>query len=97
MSLALSVQSKRVPVIGDIPILGYPFRSEKTETTKSELLILITPRVIYGDKLIADMGLPAGDQPYLSYNDYGPYDDTFRQKIPDLTGKETVKAAPITQ
>ncbi len=40
----------KVPFIGDIPILGIPFRSEKTTTTKTELLIILTPRVIASDR-----------------------------------------------
>jgi len=40
----------KVPILGDIPILGIPFRSEKTTTTKTELLIILTPRVIASDR-----------------------------------------------
>ena len=36
----------KVPILGDIPILGEPFKSHYTETDDSELLIFITPHVI---------------------------------------------------
>lgn len=36
----------KVPFLGDIPVLGYFFRHSMTQTTKSDLLIKITPRII---------------------------------------------------
>ena len=36
----------KVPLLGDIPLLGYLFRSKQTADTKSELLIFITPKII---------------------------------------------------
>lgn len=36
----------KVPLLGDIPILGYAFRSNSRSTEKSELLVFITPRII---------------------------------------------------
>ena len=38
----------KVPILGDIPILGIPFRSKKDSSTKTELLVILTPRVIPG-------------------------------------------------
>ncbi|MFH1768781.1 MAG: secretin N-terminal domain-containing protein [Candidatus Omnitrophota bacterium] len=47
----------QVPVLGSIPVLGLLFRSEKSEVVKSELVILITPRIISGDRSIeAELG-----------------------------------------
>lgn len=36
----------KVPGLGDLPLLGALFRSQKKSTTKTELVILITPRLI---------------------------------------------------
>lgn len=36
----------RVPLLGDIPILGWLFRQQRWESVQSELVILIQPRVI---------------------------------------------------
>ncbi|MEH8015823.1 hypothetical protein MN202_01140 [Rheinheimera muenzenbergensis] len=36
----------RVPLLGDIPLLGPLFRGQKDNVSKTELVILITPRVI---------------------------------------------------
>ena len=36
----------KVPVLGDIPILGALFRSEEIEQNRSELLVLVTPQLV---------------------------------------------------
>ena len=36
----------KVPILGDIPILGYLFRSENTTQEKVELLIFLTPHLM---------------------------------------------------
>ncbi len=36
----------KIPVLGDIPVLGTVFRSTITKKTKSEMMILITPKII---------------------------------------------------
>lgn len=40
---------KKVPILGDIPILGYIFRSKSKEMTRSELVIFLTATIITGD------------------------------------------------
>ena len=41
---------KKVPLLGDIPILGYLFRHTKTQIDKMDLLIEITPHIIDDDQ-----------------------------------------------
>jgi type II secretory pathway component GspD/PulD (secretin) len=36
----------KVPILGDIPILGFAFRSEEKHMVKSELMIFITPTIV---------------------------------------------------
>ncbi len=40
---------RKLPYIGDIPYLGQLFRYDSTRTQRRELLIFLTPRVIYSD------------------------------------------------
>jgi len=35
-----------VPLLGDVPVLGYLFKTKGRTADKSELLIFLTPRVI---------------------------------------------------
>lgn len=46
------VKNDKVPLLGDIPIVGNAFKSKKNEFRKKELLIFITPRII--DKRMAE-------------------------------------------
>jgi type IV pilus assembly protein PilQ len=37
---------KKVPILGDIPILGWPFQKKEYSSVKSEMLIFLTPHII---------------------------------------------------
>lgn len=41
-------RNTKVPILGDIPILGLPFQTVQREARKTELLVILTPRVIPG-------------------------------------------------
>tara|TARA_B100000401_G_scaffold436772_1_gene380908 strand:+ start:49 stop:1974 length:1926 start_codon:yes stop_codon:yes gene_type:complete len=41
-----TVTTSKVPIFGDIPILGSLFRNNSTQKRKSELIILVTPRIL---------------------------------------------------
>ena len=36
----------KVPILGDIPILGNLFKQNSSQKRKSELIILVTPRIL---------------------------------------------------
>ena len=52
------VQLSKVPGIGDIPILGNFFRSRSISRSNSELVVLVTPRVIDPVKLNSPAPVP---------------------------------------
>lgn len=39
-------RDQKVPILGDIPVLGLPFRNTVETTSRTELLIVLTPRVV---------------------------------------------------
>lgn len=43
---SLAKSSSRIPLLGDLPILGMLFRSEEIRQNRSELLVLVTPRIV---------------------------------------------------
>ncbi|MCC6676589.1 MAG: hypothetical protein IT436_05540 [Phycisphaerales bacterium] len=50
--LIQNVEEKRrtkVPILGDIPILGLPFQTSQMTNRKTELLVILTPRVVPGE------------------------------------------------
>ncbi|HOP40090.1 MAG TPA: type II secretion system secretin GspD [Geobacteraceae bacterium] len=36
----------KIPILGDIPLLGYLFKTKSTSKTKTNLMILLTPRIV---------------------------------------------------
>jgi type IV pilus assembly protein PilQ len=47
----------QVPILGNIPILGIPFRSTNDATTRQETIVLITPHIINDDTALYDESL----------------------------------------
>lgn len=45
---------KKIPIIGDIPGLGFFFRSTSDELKKTELVILLTPHIMSGESSYTD-------------------------------------------
>jgi TonB family protein len=43
-------QVQKVPLLGDIPLIGFFFRTSKDEVGKTELVIFITPHIVSGDE-----------------------------------------------
>ena len=41
-----TVTTSKVPILGDVPILGSLFRNNATQKRKSELIILVTPKIL---------------------------------------------------
>lgn len=41
-----SVSVSKVPILGDIPIIGWLFKNKETKTTKTNLLLFLTPYII---------------------------------------------------
>ena len=56
---------RRVPGIGDIPILGYLFRSQAYEKRNTELVVMITPHIVQRDSPGVTPNLPGLVQPFL--------------------------------
>ena len=70
---------RKVPFLGDIPILGIPFNSFTNGTHHTELLILITPHIVYGDRLVTGTSRLPEERAFMSYTDYQTV-DKFNKK-----------------
>lgn len=44
----------KIPVLGDLPLIGSAFRSVSSVKSKSELVLMITPRIIHDENTVAD-------------------------------------------
>ena len=57
---------RRVPGIGDIPILGYLFRSQQYQKSNTELVVMITPHIVRRDSPGVTPNLPGLIEPFLA-------------------------------
>ncbi|MBI2186624.1 MAG: pilus assembly protein N-terminal domain-containing protein [Acidobacteria bacterium] len=55
----------KVPGIGDIPILGYLFRSKAARKDQTELVVMITPQILPQDSSGVTGDLPRLQEPFL--------------------------------
>ena len=64
---------RKLPLLGDIPILGWAFKYKSTLKTKSNLLVFITVRIVRGSSDVTDIytvyGEKHGGQTYKTMND----------------------------
>lgn len=47
--------SQKVPILGDIPVLGHAFKSQRTQKIKRNLMIFIHPTVLKDDKELQEL------------------------------------------
>ncbi len=84
---------RRVPGIGDIPILGYLFRSQAYQKNNTELVVMITPYIVRRDSPGVTPNLPALVEPFLA-----PPAKTIPMPPPAFSGHgPATPAAPARQ
>jgi pilus assembly protein CpaC len=64
----LNESLRRVPGIGDIPILGYLFRSQAYQKNATELVVMITPHIVRRGSPGVTPNLPGLVEPFLPAN-----------------------------
>jgi general secretion pathway protein D len=62
--------SEETPFLSKIPLLGEAFKSKTKKSTRSELVILITPHIVSGDELITGDKREFIDKSDKEYQDY---------------------------
>ncbi|MHC4855911.1 MAG: secretin N-terminal domain-containing protein, partial [Planctomycetota bacterium] len=53
---------RKVPLLGDLPILGGAFKHNETEVTNNELLMFITPYVVENSAQIENSSIPVAEE-----------------------------------
>ncbi|PIQ86543.1 MAG: hypothetical protein COV74_04460 [Candidatus Omnitrophica bacterium CG11_big_fil_rev_8_21_14_0_20_45_26] len=54
----LTKNDKGFPYLSDIPVLGHLFKSRSDTTKRTEIIILITPKIVTGEKDVIDKPVP---------------------------------------
>lgn len=65
MNNTVSSTMSKVPGIGDIPVLGYLFRSRAYQKAQTELVVMITPTIVRRGSTGVSQALPTIVEPYL--------------------------------
>jgi pilus assembly protein CpaC len=73
----------KIPLLGDIPLLGYFFRSESVRQNRTELLVLVTPYILDSNNLPAPP-LPTGTPEEWDWD--GHISDWIRARPDTTTG-----------
>ncbi|MDD5584489.1 MAG: secretin N-terminal domain-containing protein [Candidatus Omnitrophica bacterium] len=76
---------KKIPLLGDIPGVGFFFRSTSDETKKTEIVILLTPHIISGESPLTDFSEIKPEEGIVVKMEKGKI---VSEKIPDRN-KET--------
>ncbi len=96
---------RKIPGIGDVPILGWLFKSKALQKNQTELVVMITPTIVRKGSMGASEGLPSTIEPFLGTPDKRlpappPYTGSPRypanQPVPrDGTMSEAAQPAPL--
>ncbi len=65
MNNTLNSTMQKIPGIGDIPVLGYLFRSRAYQKNDTELVVMVTPTIVRRGSTGVSSGLPSLVEPYL--------------------------------
>jgi pilus assembly protein CpaC len=65
MNNQLNSTIQKIPGIGDIPVLGYLFKSRAYQKNQTELVVMVTPTIVRRGSTGVSAGVPALVEPYL--------------------------------
>jgi pilus assembly protein CpaC len=65
MNNVVTSTMSKIPGIGDVPVLGYLFRSKAYQKQQTELVVMITPTIVRRGSPGVSQGLPSAIEPYL--------------------------------
>ncbi len=80
---------QKIPGIGDIPILGYLFKSKAAQKNQTELVVMITPHILRRGSTGVTPKLPSLVEPFLP-----PLPKTLPPPAPWNPGATTAQAQP---
>lgn len=88
-----TVQEKKLPLLGDIPVLGWLFKNRTTRKNKKNLLVFLTPKIIRSSQghqeILKDKMSDRID--WIKQNQGGrdPYGERFNKMIKEASAKKT--------
>jgi pilus assembly protein CpaC len=65
MNNSVQTTMRKIPGIGDIPILGWLFKSQAVQKNQTELVVMITPHIVRRGSTGVSQGLPTIQEPFM--------------------------------
>jgi general secretion pathway protein D len=81
---------KKVPILGDIPLIGTAFRNYQKENQKTTLFVFLTPHIVDDPRKLVEL-----TQQYQNYMNESMNDGNFNQPVP-VKPVERRRTAPDT-
>ena len=94
MDSSMAADMDKIPILGDIPILGYFFRTESVRQNRTELLVLVTPYILDENNLPAPP-LPTGPAESWDWDSHiGDWieADSARVRLGDPPAQDTLRS-----
>ena len=82
---------RKIPILGDLPLIGSLFQGKSTSSIDSELVIFVTPKILSVDGEILDAGQTALRKKLLEPGDCGYEADTGEGEAPVGDGDATAE------
>ncbi len=60
---------RKVPILGDIPVLGNLFKSRAYQKDQTELVVMVTPTIVRKGSVGVSSGIPSLVEPFLGPNE----------------------------
>ncbi|HYA27109.1 MAG TPA: hypothetical protein VEE82_03845, partial [Thermodesulfovibrionales bacterium] len=80
----------KMPVLGDVPVLGWLFKQKNTTKDKTNLLVFLTPSVVKGPERLAEMTTTKRREFAVAENRYvqGELLVKFKESVTDEAARE---------
>jgi pilus assembly protein CpaC len=89
------LQFSKIPGIGDIPILGHLFRSQNLNRSHTELMVLVTPRIVDPVRMSVPPPVPPANP--VKFLNVPSFDKNLPAKTPASGNDNTGNKRPSTK
>ena len=72
--------AKKTPFLSKIPLLGHIFKSDDNTVTKTELIIMLTPKIVTGDVFVTQSGQKVEQSQVKGRQEY----NSIKPAVPDI-------------
>lgn len=89
---------RKMPILGDIPVLGWLFKHKRTEKQKTNLLVFLTPHIVKDSERLTELTIQKRKEMAMNEAQYveGEILIKFRDGVSDKRAKEIIESEKAT-